>query len=194
MARYAAFDPETGLVTAWFDTAVFAYPNLDTSALVEVADDVWDRRLDGQMSVVDGKLVAWVAPDPTLADRAAAARSRLAAIRYGHEIAGVRFAPSGASAASVVASDRDSQNKLLAAFVLASSNPTHWKDGTGWKMADGSFVPLTVADAVAMALTVQAHVSACFDREESLAEQIGAAATAEALDTIDLTTGWPGSS
>jgi hypothetical protein len=57
-------------------------------------------------------------------------------------------------------------------------------------MADGTFVALDAQAITAVAMAVQAHVQACFDREAELKAQIEAANATEELAAIDLNTGW----
>jgi len=126
----------------------------------------------------DGKPAA-VTPAATLASRLA----DLAAQRYAREIAGVNFKASGASAAQLFPTDRESQAKLAASYATALQG--HWTDGTPWKISSATFVPLTAADVEALEILVIAYVSACYAREAALA-----AALATDL-TTDITTGWP---
>jgi hypothetical protein len=72
-----------------------------------------------------------------------------------------------------------SQSKLSNAFVMASAG--HWQDGTPWKCADGSFLPLAAADVQKLAVGVSGYVGACYAREAALFSQPG----------LDVTTGWP---
>lgn len=73
-----------------------------------------------------------------------------------------------------VATDVGSQGKLTAAYQAAVSGLR--PDGGAWKFADGIARPLANAQVQAMALTVMAHVQACFDNEAAIAEQIRASA------------------
>lgn len=107
----------------------------------------------------------------------------LAAERYRRETGGVYFKASGASTAALIATDAQSQAKITACFLAASSG--HWIDGTPWKVVGGTFVPLASADMQAMALTILAYVAQCFANEAKLAS-----ALRSDLAT-DITQGWP---
>jgi hypothetical protein len=80
------------------------------------------------------------------------------------------------------------QAKLTAAIVACVLDDSYSVD---WRLSDGSFVAFDRATLVAVAKGVRAHVQACFDREADLAAQIGEAADASALSTIDIESGWP---
>lgn len=191
MTYYAICDDATGIVQSWYDTSFASYPNLDVTKAIVVPPVVWTARGTGLYALSNGHIVPYVAPPSPLADLIAQAKLRLASIRFDHEVAGVAFKAAGASASSLVASDRDSRANLVAAFVLASASPSRWQDGTAWKMADGSFVSLTSDDAIAMALTVQAYVSACFSYERDFAAKLDAAKSSDDIAAIDLSAGWP---
>ncbi len=92
------------------------------------------------------------------------AKQRLAEKRYFVETAGCLFN------GWPVATDRDAQSKISAAYSLARDG--HWAGG--WKFADGFYRVLTAEQVVAMALTVSAHVGGCFAREAELAAGIDA--------------------
>ena len=78
-----------------------------------------------------------------------------------------------------ISTDRDSQAKLNAAYVMARDG--HWPTGAGWKFGDGAYRSLTVGQVQEMALTVSAHVQACFSHEAALLADSGA----------DIEAGWP---
>lgn len=62
---------------------------------------------------------------------------------------------------------------------------------TQWVTADGSIVPLTAAQIIAIADAVRAHVDACFAAFATLAATIQAAEDQTALDAVDIEQGWP---
>lgn len=66
----------------------------------------------------------------------------------------------------VIATDRESQAKLIAEFVAvtASIRP----DPSPWKMADGSFVDLTNAQMTTAAVAARAHIATAFAIEKTL--------------------------
>lgn len=181
--RYAQYDTGSNpsRIRGWYDTDVFEYPHLDLTTVVQVPDDIWDERTDPTRiwQVLNGVVTEVQPTAPTLADR----RIALAAERYAKQTAGVLFQASGATAPSLVASDGDSTAMITSSYVAATNG--HWSDGMPWKMADGTFVPLTSADMQAMALKVLGYISACFAREAVLS-----AALATDLST-DITAGWP---
>jgi hypothetical protein len=122
----------------------------------------------------------WATAD--LAAKSAAARkSELAAIRYAKEVGGIVVG------GAPVATDRETQAKLIAARILAKENAgytVNWKTPAGFVSLDAATI-ISVADAVA------AHIQACFDREAVLSAAIDNAADAAARAAIDLTAGWP---
>lgn len=118
-------------------------------------------------------------PVQTLAERKAA----LAAERYARESAGVWFQASGAATPSLAASDTSSQAKLGNAYQLARDG--YWRDGTPWKMADGSFVGMAAADIKALSLKVAGFVAACYAHEAQLAAALASD------PATDITPGWP---
>jgi len=122
-------------------------------------------------------------PAPTPAQALAERKAALAVERYARESAGVWFQASGATAASLAASDTSSQAKLGNAYQLARDG--FWRDGTPWKMADANFVPMAAADIKALSLKVAAYVAACYAHEAQLA------ATLASDPATDITQGWP---
>ncbi|UYY77802.1 DUF4376 domain-containing protein [Sphingomonas sp. R1] len=61
-----------------------------------------------------------------------------------------------------------------------------------WTMADNSKVTHDGPAMIAMGVAVAQHIAACWAHGQALREAIGAASTAEALDSIDINAGWPG--
>jgi hypothetical protein len=151
---------------------------------VEVADSVF---ADFSGSPPAGKLrgaganglPAWVdPPPPTKTGRLA----DLAAYRFARETAGIYFKASAALTPSPYATDRDAQSKIIGASVRAAAGKL---PGVLWKCMDGSFVPLTAADVIALADAAVTYVATCYAHEGALAAQI------EAGGTPDITAGWP---
>lgn len=79
--------------------------------------------------------------------------------------------------------DRETQNKLTAAYVLATADA---KFSTRWKIAAGQFVSLDSATVIAVAGAVAAHVRTCFEREATASAQILAAGNDAELNAVDL--------
>lgn len=59
---------------------------------------------------------------------------------------------------------------------------------TKFKLADGEFRVWNSADLIAFGMSINAHVQACFDREDELTALVIAA---EEPASVDITTGWP---
>jgi hypothetical protein len=112
---------------------------------VEIADDV----CCGQI-FQDGSFVN----PPSVFDKSAA----LAEHRYKREIEGVQ------TKLGRVASDRESQTKMIAAYVMATNDPDYTVQ---WKTLDG-FMDMTAADVIAMARAVQNHVAVCYEAEAEI--------------------------
>lgn len=106
--------------------------------------------------------------------------AELAEIRYAREIGGTAYN------GWPLNTDRASQGKAVGAYAMASNGL--WPTGSAWKFADGVARALTAGQVQQMALSIAAHVQACFDREAALAETLRAS-----LDplSVDLMTGWP---
>lgn len=77
--------------------------------------------------------------------------------RYAREVGGITWE------GHPVSTDRESQNKLLAEYVAVFTNQRI--DPSYWKMADGSFIPLTNTQMSALALAAKEHVRDAFFRE-----------------------------
>ncbi len=108
---------------------------------------------------------SWVAAGNTAPPQyqpAELAKQRLAEKRYFVETGGCLFN------GWPVATDRDAQSKISAAYSLARDG--HWAGG--WKFADGVYRVLTAAQVMSMALAVSSFVGACFAREAELAAGI----------------------
>lgn len=121
---------------------------------------------------------------PARADRKAA----VTALRYDREVGGMAWTLG--DEIHRVATDRESQSKLVAAYAAARDGCR--ADPSVWKMDDGRFVSLTNAEMMALALAVLAHVQACFDAERAHHQAIDGLATAAQVRAYDITAGWPG--
>lgn len=105
--------------------------------------------------------------------------AELAALRFGHETAGV----------SGLRSDRESQALLTGAALAATLDPEYTVD---WK-SEGGWTTLDAVQLLAAAQTVRGHVQACFSNERVLAAAIDAGEDVDAVLAIDLGQGWPSS-
>lgn len=133
--------------------------------------DIYDAQ--GNVTVIDPR---------TLEEAKAERLELLAERRWRAETGGTTFA------ALPVATDDRSQAKIMGARLAANADPGYV---VKWKTAAG-FVDLNAPAIVALSDAVRAHVQSCFDREAELTADIEAAATREAVDAIDIETGWPG--
>ena len=91
---------------------------------------------------------------------------------------------------STIACDDVTIGRLTAVVVLMDADPNA-PTTRRWKMPNGSWQTLDRDQLVAMSSAIAAHVQACFDCEEAPLAQIGAAENVDALDALDLETGWP---
>jgi len=100
----------------------------------------------------------------------------LAAKRYDVEIGGTQWNGHPAD------TDRFSQGKITAAFVLAINN--QWPDGSVWKFNDGVSLPMTTADILSLTQAIQMHVQTAFNTEAAKIDQI------DATGVCDIQAGW----
>ena len=115
----------------------------------------------------------YVAPDP-VAEAKKSKAGELAAARYDEEVGG--FDLGGVA----VATDRDSQAKLMAVRIKAKEDAAYtvnWKTETG-------FVTLDAAAIIATADAVMAFVQALFDKEQAKIVEVNAATTVEDVQAI----------
>jgi hypothetical protein len=84
--------------------------------------------------------------------------------------------------------DIESQTKYVGAAVAAMLDSQYL---VTWKTADGNFVELTAVQIIGISQAVRAHVQATYDNEAHLNEYITAAGDLNALEQIDLESGWP---
>lgn len=124
-------------------------------------------------------------PAPTPVPLAQAKAAKLAALalrRFAVETGGTTFN------GQTIRTDRETSAILTAAYVKAVNNPDYVVNN--WKVADGVFVTLDAPAIFALSDAVSDHVQASFDREAELSAAILAATTLEALDAIDIHSGW----
>ncbi|MEI2387628.1 DUF4376 domain-containing protein [Breoghania sp. JC706] len=136
---------------------------------------------DGWIEVEDNVFTGYVRHDdgtlsapPTPAPSADELKAYLASIRFGAETGGLVVDT------MEIATDRDSQGKILAARVKAGADAdftTTWKALNGWFSLDAAAI-------VAMSDAVLAHVATCFAAEETVAAAIdaGEVTTQAAID------------
>lgn len=87
----------------------------------------------------------------------------------------------------VVATDRDSQGKLIAEFVAIGAGLR--TDGAPWKMQSGGYVAMTNVQAAQMIAAARVHITLAFATEASVLAGI-AAGTVTTLAQIDAAA-WP---
>lgn len=90
---------------------------------------------------------------------------------------------------NLVRSDERSQNMLVNAISLLNNDPN--RTDVNWNLPDGSFATLDLPTLKAMGIAMGAHVQATFDRKKELIDQLNAADTIEALEAINIESGWP---
>jgi hypothetical protein len=151
---------------------------------IEVSDEVWTAHVGGHpvgktLGAGENGQPAWVDLPPPSADDQLAA---LALLRWQKETSGIYFKAASAATASLYATDRESQSKIIGAAFLASAGAL---PSVTWKTQDGFFVPLTSADLTGLVGTAAAYVQACYAREGELAALIRAG------QTPDISAGWP---
>lgn len=116
-------------------------------------------------------------PAPTKAQLATAA----AAKRWRVETGGITL--NGVQ----IRTDEISQTKILGARVAAKEDANY---ALTWKASDGTFVPLTASQIIAIADAVRAHVQACFDAEAAVAAKINNN-TYTTMAAIEAASEWP---
>lgn len=118
--------------------------------------------------------IGQVVPE-TLETAKAKKLAEIAAWRYGVETAGVSLG------GATIRTDRESQAQITGAY-------TSLKNGlltsVNWKDANGQWVALTLAQIEPIAAAVAQHVQSCFNAEMSLANQVNAAQTIEAVNAV----------
>lgn len=124
---------------------------------------------------VEGSIAPPAAEPVTLTSAKRDKLAEAAAFRYAKETSGVVLG--GAR----ILTDRESQATVNGAF---SSLQAGLIQSVDWKAGNGVWVTLTLTEMTAIAQAVAAHVQSCFTQEKALAEQINAATTIEAVQSI----------
>jgi Domain of unknown function (DUF4376) len=124
---------------------------------------------------------------PTLAEVVAAKLDALAAKRYEVETGGIVL-PGGLA----IRTDRESQAMVGNAIRLLEERAARGEaaPNTRFKAANG-WVTLGLPQLRDVGLAVGMHVDGCFRREGELTEEIEGCTMVEAVDAVDITTGWP---
>lgn len=135
-------------------------------------------------SYIDGQFIAPPAAPPfaTLAEAKAARLDALAARRKG---ASQAFTFNGMS----LRLDADTENAISKAIQALERQP----EGTtiSWEVSRGVIVPFDLATLHAIGDAAFLHVQACFTNVATITALINAAETVEAVQAVDLQTGWP---
>ena len=101
-------------------------------------------------------------------------KAEMAQARYDEEVGGLDVN------GTQVATDRESQTKIVAARIMAKEDPAYTVD---WK-ADNGFVTLDATTIIAIADAVLAHIQGVFAKEKTKIAAIEAAATVEEVNAI----------
>ncbi len=142
-----------------------------------------ERIVSDKLSLVDGvPTIVRKTETISMSERKQQMLAELANKRWQVENGGIQFGM------AAVATDDRSKLMISAARTKAKEDPAYT---TRWKVAPGQFVTLDAPTLIAFGDAIEAHVSACFEHEEALSDQIASAKTHAALDAIDITTGWP---
>lgn len=169
-----------------------SFDGLDVDVVRETDEptvEPWQTAVEDGAEQVNGawrikyKLEPATQPQGWLDEKKSERLTYLANRRWQAEVAGVII--NGAP----IATDRESQAKITAAFVMASTNPDF--SVANWKVAPSTFVPLSSAAIAAIGTAVVGHVQACFTNESDLSSAIMNAGDYEALMAIDIDAGWP---
>ena len=184
---YASIDKD-GRAVAFRPAAIFG-SRVDESGqansaipqdAVEIDETTWlDWLSDTHLKRYDhatGKVLRDEVPAPTLEELRSKAKQLAAARRYDAETGGMtwRNLP--------VATDRDSQSKISAAYQAARDG---WRPDDGsWKFADGVIRPLTNTDLVEIAKSALVFVQSCFNEEATVINEISSATNTAAVQTI----------
>lgn len=124
---------------------------------------------------------------PTLPEAKAQRLAELADIRWQHEVGGITFVYGGQPVP--IPTDRPDQAQAFIAKSLSEGDPDYTRK---IKVMNGLFIEADADTIIAVAGLIDAHVQTCFDKEATLTALILAASTVEAVQAIDITTGWPG--
>ena len=115
-------------------------------------------------------------------------KSQLASIRQNKETLGVVYEN------NVYQTDTDSRINYIGALQQAQADPNYtvrWKARTDGDPSTSVFVTLDAADLATIINGGVSYITACFDNEDSIVQQIEATTTLAELLAIDLESGWP---
>lgn len=150
--------------------------------VVPVADEAHAELLAAQATgkrIVPGPSGEPIAVDPPPPPRPTRddLLTALSARRHARETGGCEWQ------GRTVATDRETQAKLTAAFVMATASPVFAIPA--WKLPNGEFIALGATDIVGLATAVLTHVQASFSAEAAVAGFIeaGDITTIAALDS-----------
>lgn len=181
MPKYAKYDPTTtpALVTGWYDTDEFSYgQNLPSvQNLLELTEDEWQSRTNGQFQVVDNALCAY-SYTPGLADVASMQTRILTQACQKQIVSG--FASSALGTKHNYASTAIDQRNIVMASQSSKGGLLSCADQTGaWARAMHTQAQAQQAleDFVAMADTARTRLSA-------LEAQITSATTVAAAQAV----------
>lgn len=149
--------------------------------------EVWDVQPDGYFTDNEAHAAhpEWFPappPEPTLEEVKTAKLAELASARYTEETGGVDWVRTADSKTyRLDTTDRGclklSNAREVAQTMGAAYVPQLWKTETGWFDA-------TLEDFTAMGLAIGQHVQTCFNKEETLAEEVSKAKTKEEVNKI----------
>lgn len=125
-----------------------------------------------------------VAPFQRFATLDAAKSERLAELAHRRWLAEQAFNFNG----SPLALDDGTQRRIAGAiqYLSISNEPS-----VRWQVARGVFTTLSAAQLTGLGIAAGAHVQACFARVETLAAEIEAAPSIDAVEAVDIEQGWP---
>lgn len=115
-------------------------------------------------------------------------RDNLATNRWNYEIAGIIYND------ILYVTDPVSKVNYLGAMQRAIVDPQYtvlWKAKTTVEPGSAVFISLSANDMIAIANYAITYITACFEKENSLLQQINAVTTIQELSTIDLESNWP---
>ncbi|MXV43896.1 hypothetical protein GS501_02365 [Saccharibacter sp. 17.LH.SD] len=175
---FAQIDPETRIVSLLYASDT-PFPT-SGGQFVEISESDYRtiQSWPGAQIAKDGTVQRYV-PLKTLEGQ----KAELALILSQKKAAGVYFQPHEVSASLLFPSDDANYSNYVREAQVVSLGG--WSDGTHWSLPDGSTVPLSGADVVALFKKVSAYRAACQNQAASLGE-----ALKSNLKT-DLTAGWP---
>ena len=153
----------------WADT--------DVNPFVEVPVEI-RAFVNSTYKVEDGKVVP-----PSIDALKAQVKANAAAARYFRETGGLTL-PNGTK----IKTDRESQAQLASVY---SSLKSGLIADTSWKLADGTWAPVTLAQIEPIVAAVAQYVRSCFDAEKDHNELIDSLDTVEELYAYDVNADWP---